>query len=252
MDTSGIRFFHSGESGTNVVLGSAIDPAINRRVHRLAQSLLRRDDLPSLQLVPAYSSLLVHFNPLEISRRSLEAEILSSMGALGDEGPWEEPSRTIKVPVLYGGERGPDLGQVAEICGLSTEEVIALHSSVPYRVYMLGFTPGFPYLGTVPEKIAVPRLENPRTEIAAGTIGIAGQQTGIYPVKSPGGWRLIGHTPLAIYDPIRISPFLFSPGDEVRFMAVTREEYLELTSGAREGSSIDSFIEIAQDRGGKP
>jgi KipI family sensor histidine kinase inhibitor len=130
--------------------------------------------------------------------------------------------------VHYGGESGPDLEDVASFGNLSIAEAIRLHSSVTYRVYMLGFSPGFPYLGSVPAPIAMPRLITPRSKVLAGSVGIAGRQTGIYPTATPGGWRLIGRTPTALYRPTKARPFLLSPGDLVRFEPITREEFNSL------------------------
>ena len=131
----------------------------------------------------------------------------------------------VEIPVFYGGSYGEDLKDVAAHAGLTEEEVIKLHSSVDYNIYMLGFLPGFPYLGGLDPKLFTPRLDNPRTKIPEGSVGIGGEQTGIYPLESPGGWRLIGRTPLKLYDPDREQPFLYQAGDYIRFVPITAEEY---------------------------
>ncbi len=131
----------------------------------------------------------------------------------------------VTIPVAYGGDHGPDLEGLATAAGLSPQQVVALHTSVEYRVYMLGFSPGFPYLGQVPEAIAAPRLAEPRSHVPAGSVGIAGLQTGIYPQEGPGGWRLIGRTPVRLYNSTRAKPFLLQPGNRVRFRAVSKTEF---------------------------
>ena len=137
----------------------------------------------------------------------------------------ETPHHVVEIPVCYGGSYGEDLKDVAAHAGLTEEEVIKLHSSVDYNIYMLGFLPGFPYLGGLDPKLFTPRLDNPRTKIPEGSVGIGGEQTGIYPLESPGGWRLIGRTPLKLYDPDREQPFLYQAGDYIRFVPITAEEY---------------------------
>ncbi len=219
-----VRFLNMGEQGLVAELGCAIDLAANARVHRLA-SLLRRESLPGIrELVPTYRSLLILFDPLRLTRSRLRETVarLAREGCLGD---CREEGRLVPIPVCYGGDFGPDLEFVARHNGLSPEEVIARHSAEIYPVHMLGFLPGFPYLGGLPERIVAPRLATPRLDVAAGSVGIAGSQTGIYPLRSPGGWRIIGRTPLRLFDPERDMPFLVSAGDRVRFDPVDRAEY---------------------------
>jgi KipI family sensor histidine kinase inhibitor len=141
----------------------------------------------------------------------------------------------IEIPTLYGGDSGPDLDYVASHNGLTPEEVVQIHASGTYRIYMLGFTPGFPYLGGMDERIATPRLETPRTKISGGSVGIAGAQTGIYPIDSPGGWQIIGRTPLALYDPQREEPILLQAGESIRFVPIDQETYDRLWQETREG-----------------
>ncbi len=148
--------------------------------------------------------------------------------------------RLIEIPVLYGGEYGPDLPAVAAFAKRSIEDVIALHISVEYRVYMLGFSPGFSYMGLVPDEIAMPRLAAPRAKVPAGSVGIAGSQTGIYPIETPGGWRLIGRTPLRLYDPNRARPFLLEPEDRVRFVRIDRAEYDRLVRKESKKSKVQT------------
>lgn len=220
-----VRMLVAGEQGLVVEFGDSIDPAVNARVHRLARALAARGLDGVIEVVPTYRSVLVLFDPLILPRKRLASEV----GALLATPPVEEEpgacGNTVELPVLYGGEFGPDLAFVARHNGLSTDEVISIHSSSAYLVYMLGFTPGFPYLGGMSSRIAAPRLPSPRTKVPSGSVGIAGSQAGVYPLESPGGWRLIGRTPVRLFDLEAERPFLLAPGDIVRFRPVDEEEY---------------------------
>jgi KipI family sensor histidine kinase inhibitor len=165
---------------------------------------------------PAYASILIDFDPLKTRRFDLE-RIAADLFAQTAAAPLPEP-RTVEIPVAYGGEFGPDLEAVAELTGHTPDEVVSLHSSADYLVYFLGFSPGFPYLGGMPESIAAPRLETPRQRVPAGSVAIGGRQTGVYPITSPGGWRIIGRTPLRLFDPAADPPVLLQMGDHVRFV----------------------------------
>jgi KipI family sensor histidine kinase inhibitor len=207
--------FALSDSSILLSLGDSINPNTNRRVHALA-AVLALDPLPGVsETVPGYASLVVHYDPLVLTYAQV-ADWLSAHTETTAQAS-TRPTKKIEIPVQYGGEYGPDLDFVAAHCHLTPDEVIRLHSGTEYTVYMMGFTPGFAYLGRVPAALVTPRLETPRTLVRAGTVAIAGEQTGIYPVDSPGGWRLIGHTNLLPFDSQRESPFLFSPGDTVSF-----------------------------------
>lgn len=204
-----------GDSCLTVRFRAAIDPEINARCIAVAEAV-RASDLPGIRdVVPAYHTVAVHFDPLTLSRDVLREKLQILPRGLTPFGAESEP---IIVPVRYGGEDGPDLGDVATFAGCSDAEVIELHSAPDYRVYMLGFLPGFAYLGTVNPRIAMPRLDMPRLQVAAGSVGIAGAQTGIYPCESPGGWRIIGRAQVPISDTSARKPFLLEPGDTVRFV----------------------------------
>lgn len=210
------RIAPAGESALLVTFGDSISPVLNRRVRALSAALLV-EPLPGvIESLPGFASLLVVFDPLLVSYSGVEAYIRLRLEAAA-ELPLSPPRR-IDVPVHYGGAYGPDLDFVAETNHLTTDEVIHLHSRRDYPVYMMGFTPGFPYLGEMDARIAAPRLATPRSRVPAGSVGIAGQQTGIYPLESPGGWRIIGWTPLRLFDLQREPPFLLAPGDLVRFI----------------------------------
>lgn len=188
-----------------------------------------------LEVVPTYRSLLVYFNPLLITRLALVKrieEILLTMQASTEN----VNAKVVNIPVCYGGEFGPDLDFVAQHNGLSVDEVVKIHTSTPYLVYMIGFTPGFPYLGGMSERIATPRLEKPRTKIPAGSVGIAGSQTGFYPTESPGGWRLIGCTPIKAFNSVIENPFLFDAGNYLKFVSVSLEEYYAIKQEVDNGS----------------
>lgn len=233
------RFLPLGEQGLTVELGDAIDEAVNDRVHLLAAAV-RRELGASVEVVPTYRSLTLFFDPLAVSRGELVERVARCLrraagprAAARREAPG---ARTVTIPVGYGGELGPDLAFVAEHSGLSPEEVVRLHGAPLYRVYMLGFTPGFPYLGGLPRRIAAPRLDQPRLKVPAGSVGIAGAQTGVYPVESPGGWRIIGRTPLRLFDPGGPEPFLLRAGDRLRFRAVAPAALAAIAAAVADGS----------------
>lgn len=203
------------ESAVLIVMGQTIDLQTNLRVHSAAHLLMEQRWPGVEEFVPGYTTLLVYFDPLLWEGDLLVSRIQQVLRGVGDLSICRP--RKVVIPVRYGGIWGPDLDFVAESTGLSCEEVIRLHSQSEYVVFMMGFTPGFAYLGGMDLKLSVPRLETPRRQVPAGSVGIAGAQTGIYPIDSPGGWRIIGQTPLRLFDPQNERPFLLSPGDRVCF-----------------------------------
>lgn len=223
------RIRPQGECGIVVELGDAIDPAVNARVHALAAAVAGELGDRVQEVVPGYASLLVLHDPLRVPRASLARRLLA-LAARVVAAPATLPRRIVRVPVCYGGDAGPDLEDVARYAGLPPAEVVALHAAPVYRVYLLGFTPGFPYLGGMSPRIACPRLASPRPRIPAGSVGIAGEQTGIYSVESPGGWRLVGRTPLRLFDldPRARRPFLLAAGDGLRFVPVDGPTFEEI------------------------
>ncbi len=218
-----------GEQALLVTLGHGLSPATNSRVHLLAARLRGRDIHGVIDLTPAYAALLCRFDGSELVERQLreaiEAELEQRAGAP------DSTKRKIELPVSYGGEHGPDLAELAAEHNLTQEEVITLHTGAKYHVYFLGFMPGFAYLGGLPERLAAPRLATPRLRVPAGSVGIAGLQTGVYPLASPGGWRIIGRTPVQMWDAGRESPSLLLPGDEVRFRSTQWEPAPETILG---------------------
>ncbi len=217
------KFLLLGDTALTVEFGNKIDPALNSLVIAFADRLRKQALKGVTDIVPTYRSVTIHVEP-----RCLKVtELMEQIRPLTEEtlSQPELSARTVTIPVLYGGEWGPDLPDIAAHAGMSAEMVIELHSSVSYRVYMLGFSPGFPYMGTVPDPLAMPRLPTPRIRVPAGSVGIAGNQTGIYPSATAGGWRLIGRTPLLLYRPTSSDPFLLRPGDVVQFKSIGLQEF---------------------------
>jgi inhibitor of KinA len=241
-----VRMLKAGEQGVVVEFGSEIDPTVNSQVHRLAKVLTTEMPEHILEVVPTYRSLMVYFDPLGISRDILQEKIADYLARLGAATSSGDTIRIITIPVAYGGGFGPDLEFVASHNSITPAEVIAIHTSVPYLVYMLGFTPGFPYLGGMSERIATPRLKTPRVKIPAGSVGIAGKQTGIYPIESPGGWQLIGRTPLTVFNPSGQSPFLFAAGDYLQFAAIEAEQFAALQNQVASGNYAPSVRHVAR------
>ncbi len=213
-----------GDRGILLEYGDSIEPEVNLRVRAMAALLESRPIRGILEVVPTYRTLLLVYDPMLTEPYSL----LEGLKALEEGGVSEAqipPPREVEIPVCYGGEFGPDMEFVADYHGLGVEDVIRIHSSPCYQIYMMGFTPGFPFLGGLPEKLATPRLETPRLHVPAGSVAIAANQTGIYPISSPGGWRLIGRTPLRLFRPERKQPFFYRAGDLIRFRPISREEF---------------------------
>ncbi len=205
-----LRFASAGDAAVLVTLGEAISREVNERAQALA---VRLQTLPGLhEIIPAYASLLIHYDPEQMDEAEVRHHVHEQLERLRLSRPMGR--RRLVIPVRYD---GPDLDFIAAHSGLPREAVVELHAAVEYHVYMLGFTPGFAYLGDVDERIAVPRLATPRLKVAAGAVGLAGRQTGVYPSESPGGWRILGHTPLRLFDLSRPDPFLLGPGDRVKF-----------------------------------
>lgn len=226
------RILSSGDTALVVEFGSVID----RRLSGLVLTLDGRIGLACIpgvvETVPTMRSLMVHFDPL----RTSHAELLPQIGRLLEGLEASDPvGRRWLLPVCYDAELGPDLDDVAARTGLSREEVIALHASATYRVYMIGFLPGHPYMGDLPERLRLPRRESPRVAVPPGSVSIATTMTAIYPLESPGGWHLLGRTPLPIFDVTQAQPSLLSPADEVRFRRIERAEYDALAAKAAAG-----------------
>jgi inhibitor of KinA len=217
------RIVPSGDSAIVVELEARIDPEVNAQAIRLADAVHAAAIAGVRDVVPTYRSVAVFFDPLRTDYRGLVEWIGRQADRVAQAPLAEQPA--ISIPVCYQGELGPDLAAVAAFANMSQEEVISTHASVTYRVFMLGFMPGFAYMGVLDPRIAMPRRSTPRVRVPRGAVGIAGPQTGIYPAETPGGWQLIGRTPLRPFDATRPAPFLFDPGDAVRFVPIERDEY---------------------------
>lgn len=218
----GFEILPAGDSALLVRLPERIDPLQNAWCIALGRSIAQALGRSVLDIVVGYCSVTAYFDPLFIDAIWLEGRIRELALAIDDVE--EREGGLIDVPVCYGGEFGPDLGEVAHFAGQSEAEVIAIHTGVTYRVYLVGFVPGFAYLAEVDRRIAAPRRPTPRAAVPRGSVAIAGGQTGIYPSQTPGGWNIIGRTPVVPYDPARPEPFLFKPGDRVRFFSITADE----------------------------
>src|SRR5688572_18930170 len=209
-----------GDSAVLVELGNEIDPTINQRVHALNALLQNINGI--IETVPAYYTLLVHYDFLILTFEQTKLLIQEKMNQIN--GMIQKTVRRLEVPVRYGNQANSDIEIVASSKNISLADVIRIHSEKEYRIYMMGFTPGFPYMGILDKRLEMPRLQTPRTLVRAGSVAIAGSQTGIYPLDSPGGWHIIGWTPLKLFDPTSDMPFLFSPGDVVKFIPMDEDD----------------------------
>ena len=228
-----LRFLAAGDTGLVVEFGDSIDRALSDRVLGLSESL-RAAGLPGVvELVPTFRSLLIHYDPLVTSGAGIEAQLNSR---LAQNNVSERKRRLWHVPACYHESCAPDLVEVAERTGLSVADVVRLHSDTQFHVYMIGFVPGLPYMGDLPATLALPRRVNPRVRVPPGSIAIATGMTIIYPVESPGGWHLIGSTPIRLFDASRDQPALFAPGDAVRFMPLSLADYEAVRSEVAAGT----------------
>ena len=217
------RIIAAGDSALFVEFEERIDVEVNARTIALAEAVQSAEISGVWDVVPTYRSVAIYFDPLRVDYEALISRVEREVARPRTPAP--EASALISIPVCYGGELGPDLPSVAAFAHVSEDEVIRLHTSATYRVFMLGFVAGFAYMGIVDRRIAVPRHATPRVRVPLGSVGIADVQTGIYPAETPGGWQLIGRTPVKPFDPARAEPFLMKAGDAVRFVAIAREEY---------------------------
>jgi KipI family sensor histidine kinase inhibitor len=221
-----IRILTEGDSSLLVEFGKEISPDINRKISATVQLMKEQHIEGVVDVIPAFCSLLINYDPRVISFEEIRERIQGILKV--DVKAGERKKKVYEIPVCYGGEYGPDIENIAQHAGLTVEEVIDLHSSRDYLIYMLGFLPGFCYLGGLDERIHTPRLANPRIKINAGSVGIGGSQTGIYPLDSPGGWQLMGMTPVKTYDPERETPILVEAGDYIRFVPIDEAEFKRL------------------------
>lgn len=216
-------FLLMGDHGLLLEFGDEISAEVNEKVRKMALAIQAETLDGVIEVVPTYRSLLVLYNPLIIPLEDLKRRLKQLEEGL-KEISFPDPKLT-KIPVLYSGDFGPDLEKVAEYLHLTPEEVIRLHCSKPYFIYMIGFMPGFPYMGELPDALVTPRLKTPRLSVPAGSVAIAQKQTGIYPVKSPGGWQILGRTPVKLFNPEKEPPALLRMGDLVQFYPIRESEF---------------------------
>lgn len=227
--------FQISECGVLVEFGKEISKDINNKVRAFSNYLEEHPFRGMVEYVPAFTSVTILYDPLELNSKCPYDMVYSTIKKilLNINLSVEDKERIIEIPVCYGGKFGPDIEYVAEYNKISVDDVIRIHSSGEYLVYMIGFAPGFPYLGGMSEKISTPRRKSPRTSIPAGSVGIAGMQTGVYPISTPGGWQLIGSTPEKLFRPDDSPPSLLSAGDIVKFYPISYDEYENYGEGCR-------------------
>lgn len=230
------KYLTAGDRALIIEYGNEISEPINSKVRSMMVAMESRKVDGIIELVPTYRSLMVHYDPLITGYDDLVDDLKALENQL-NEISLPEP-QVIEIPMVYGGEYGEDIENVANHNGITPEEVVKIHTSREYLIYMLGFTPGFPYLGGMDESIATPRLKTPRTKIHGGSVGIAGSQTGIYPMDSPGGWQLIGRTPLKLYDPYRETPILLKSGNYIKFVAIDEDAYKKIEEAVNHGTYV--------------
>ena len=217
------RFLLMGDRGLLLEFGDEINTEVNEKVRRMALAIQAESIEGMIETVPTYRSLLVLYNPLILPADELKKRLIRLEEEL-KQTSFPDPKLT-KIPVLYGGAYGPDLEGVARHLQISPEEVVRLHCSKPYFIYMIGFMPGFPYMGELPDTLITPRLKTPRLSVPAGSVAIAQKQTGIYPMESPGGWQIVGRTPIKLFDPEKDPPALLQMGDLVQFYPIEEKEF---------------------------
>jgi inhibitor of KinA len=220
----------AGDQGILVELGDGISPQVHKRVRALNIALEAENIEGILECAQTYRSVVMRYDPLKTSLANLQEQVHRLFSHL-DDFDIPEP-QLVELPVCYGGEFGPDLGHVATVNDLTDAEVIARHSQPEYLIYMVGFTPGFPFLGGLHTSLHTPRLEIPRKSVPAGSVGIANGQTGVYPIESPGGWQLIGRVPITLFNPHLENPFLLSAGDLLKFTPIDVHEYEKIQATA--------------------
>ena len=229
--------FPLGDNAILIDFGNELNESINQKLLAIFRKIKEQNIPGVLDVVPAYSSLTIHYDVMKIFEKAKGRAVFDFITdrvkkiVEDDTEITFEENRKISIPICYDEEFGIDLSYLADEKNLSVEDVIQLHIDKAYRVYMIGFLPGFAYMGEVDQKIQIPRKENPRTQIEAGSVGIAGAQTGIYPLQSPGGWQIIGKTPVQLFNKERTEPVLLKPGDEIKFFSISKHEFRNYQGG---------------------
>jgi inhibitor of KinA len=227
-----------GDSAVVIQLGDAIEIDTHEKVKNVTAFFENNPQSWLIETIPAFTTVTLFYDPMEIlqiRKDGLPYKVVCSILKELLSGELEgnpAPARVMEIPVCYGGKYGPDLEEVADARGITMEEVISKHTAGDYLVYMIGFAPGFPYVGGLDPDLATPRRKSPRLKIPAGSVGIAGDQTGVYPIESPGGWQLIGRTPLSLFRPADDTPSLLQTGDRIKFVPISEEEFIEMEGNA--------------------
>jgi inhibitor of KinA len=217
------RILLCGDTGITVEFGNEIDLSVNRKVQHLYRTFKVSGPAGIVDVIPAYCSLFIQYDPWVCSLERLLLIVEQNLSAIDTADP--DAAEINEIPVCYENDFGLDIFEVAQFHGMSTEKVIELHTAPVYDVYMIGFVLGFPYLGGLDERLYTPRKKKPRKIVPAGSVGIADRQTGIYPIQSPGGWQILGKTPVRLFDLGRENPFFVEMGDKIRFRSITRAEF---------------------------
>lgn len=229
-----IKLMPAGDSALVVEFGDKIDENVNAHVHALARKIEEQHIEGIVEVVPTFRSVLVQYDVFVCSYSKISDMILGLADHL--DGFDKTTKKIVKIPCCYGARFGPDLADMEKLTGLDRDEIIAIHSATDYKIYMLGFLPGFVYLGGLDKRIEVPRLKTPRVKIRKGAVGIGGNQTGIYPMDSPGGWRLMGATPIDLYDENREPPILLAAGEYIRFVPISILDYYDIRQEILKGT----------------